>query len=494
MARLLKAIARRRSRVGPARWAPTACDAFPRMGGFLRPRRRGSEIQFTSGERRVYRRNFGFGVANGAMLMLGDTLIHPSLVLALFVSQISSSNLLVGLVPAISTGIWFLPQLVAAAIVHGRERQLPLAVGSTIIRALSVAALGTVGFVVGDRNPHMLLVAFFILYTVYNLTAGFANVPIVDVSARVVPANRRGLYFGQRSFWGGVLGFMAGFVIQRILSAGGPFPSNFSILFFASFFVLSLGAYSAAMMVEPEKPSTRARGTLLGQLRDSPRFLANVEFRHFLTFRAFLSMAAIADPFYVLFARQELGAPVSVVGFYIAAIAISQFLSNLFWSPLADRRGNRLVLQLSALLRMTIPVVALAMPPLVRWGPIAAHIPGGSPTLYYAFGAVFALYGVALSGQNLANMTYVLDIAPDHERAAYVGLINTILGVVAFIPVVGGTLVDAFGFQFLFLVAFLITLAGVLAGGALHEPRVSGSVNLFSRQIMIPRSRRLRGG
>ena len=126
---------------------------FRNQGGFLRPRRRGSEIQFTSLERTVYRRNFGFGVANGAMLMLGDTLIHPSLVLALFVSQISSSNLLVGLVPAISTGVWFLPQLFAAAFVQGRERQIPFAVASTIVRALAVATLGTIGFVVGDRNP-----------------------------------------------------------------------------------------------------------------------------------------------------------------------------------------------------------------------------------------------------------------------------------------------------------------------------------------------------
>ena len=440
----------------------------------------------------MYRRNFGFGVANGAMWMLGDTLIHPSLVLALFVSQISSSNLLVGLVPALSTGVWFLPQLLAAGIVQGKERQLPYAVWSAVIRALSIAALGSVGFVIGDKSPSTLLICFFVAYTIYNLSAGFANVPMVEISARVVPPNRRGFYFGQRSFWGGVLGFIAGFIIQRILSGTEPFPHNFSVLFFASFFVLALGAYTASMMVEPRSSSVRTGVTLLGQLRDAPRLLANVHFRRFLIFRSFLSMSAIADPFFIVYAKEELGAPVSIVGFYIAAIAVTQFASNLVWSPLADRLGNRLVLQLSALMRMTIPVVALALPPLFRWSPIAARLPGGPATLYYTFGLVFAIYGFALAGQNLANMTYVLDIAPDHERGAYVGLINTFLGVVAFVPVIGGTLVDAFGFQFLFLIAFLITLVGVLASGALHEPRVSGSINLFSRQTILPRSRRMR--
>ena len=110
----------------------------------MRPRRRGSEIQFTSGERRVYRRNFGFGVANGAMLMLGDTLIHPSLVLALFVSQISTSNLLVGLVPAISTGIWFLPQLVAAAFLYAGQQELACEFSLVFVYCIAFEARGVV--------------------------------------------------------------------------------------------------------------------------------------------------------------------------------------------------------------------------------------------------------------------------------------------------------------------------------------------------------------
>src|SRR5512146_310818 len=107
------------------------------------------------------------------MLMLGDTLINPSLVLALFVSQLSNSNLLIGLVPALSVGVWFLPQLVAAALVAGKERQLPYAVWASAVRALAVAVLGVIGFVIGDSSPSTLLLCFFICYSLYNLAAGF---------------------------------------------------------------------------------------------------------------------------------------------------------------------------------------------------------------------------------------------------------------------------------------------------------------------------------
>lgn len=460
-----------------------------RLGTRSRP---GADIKWTSGERRTYQRNVLFGITNGALTMLGDTFIHPTIVLALFVSQISNSNLLVGLVPAISTGVWFLPQLIAAAVAQRSHRRLPIAVWSTVIRTLAVGVLGVLGFVAADREPSFLLLWFFILYTIYNLAAGFANVPMVDVMARAVPDNRLAFFFGQRNLWGGVLGFMAGFLIQRILSDGESFPMNFGLLFFASFVALALATYATVSIREPESPPQRHRATLGGQLLNAPLLLGNDHFRRFLAFRSFLSVSAIADPFYVVYAQQQLGAPAAVIGVYISAMTVARFGSNLVWSPLAERRGNRLVLQLSALLRMAIPVLALALPPLLRWSLIADRVPGGNQTLYYAFGLVFVAYGIALSGQNLANMTYLLDIAPEHERPAYVGLINTILGVVSFVPVLGGTLLDSFGFEFLFIVAFLIAFAGVLASGTLHEPRTVGTATVFSRYRLLARSRRLR--
>lgn len=453
----------------------------------------GADIKWTSVERRTYQRNTVFGISNGALLMLADTFIHPTLVLALFVSQISHSNLLVGLVPALSVAVWFLPQLFVAAMIQGRTRRLPVAIWSTFVRALSIGVLGVLGFALGNRNPSFLLVAFFLLYTLYNLTAGAANVPIVDVVARTMPSNRLAFFFGQRNLWGGVLGFLAGFIIQRILAVDGAFPDNYALLFMASFFALALGTYTQSMMREPRDRPQERRATVMSQLRDSPALLANDHFRHFLSYRAFLSLAAVADPFYVVFAKQQLGAPDAIVGLYISAMTVARFASNLFWSPLGDRRGNRLVLQLSALIRMAVPVLALALPPLLRWSALPARSARQDQLLYYLFGLVFVAYGIALSGQNLANMTYLLDIAPEYERPAYVGLVNTILGVVSFVPVLGATLLDHFGFQFLFIVTFLISFAGVLASGTLHEPRVTGAAPIFSRYRLLTRSRRLRG-
>lgn len=473
---------------------------MPRANGDLREKgvgvRPGADIKQTSSDRRTYRQNMAFGVASGALFMLGDTLIHPTIVLALFVSQISSSNMLVGLVPALATGVWYLPQLLCAALVQGRPRLLPFATWSLALRTVAIIAFGILGFSVGDRHPSFLLVAFFVCYSIYNLAAGFANVPTVDVLARAVPGNRLGFLFGQRNLWGGVLGFLAGFLIQDILARKNQFPANFALLFLASATALALGVYATARLREPAMTYQPQRSTLANQLRAAPETIRNVPFRRFLSFRVLLSLATLADPFYIVYAERQLGAPATVVGVYISAMTIARFASNLFWSPLADRRGSRLVLQLSALIQMTVPLFALVLPSILRWGPIDSRIPSGSHLLAYLFGLVFVAYGLTNSGQALANMTYVLDFAPEQERTAYVGLINSILGVVAFIPLVGGTLLDYFGFQVLFSIAFLIDFAAVLASGALHEPRVAGAKSIISRpyrslsRARLPRAKR----
>lgn len=56
-------------------------------------------------------RNFRLGVINGALFTLAETLMDPTLVMVAFVSALTSSPLLIGLiVPLRNTG-WFLPQL-----------------------------------------------------------------------------------------------------------------------------------------------------------------------------------------------------------------------------------------------------------------------------------------------------------------------------------------------------------------------------------------------
>src|SRR4029079_14257936 len=77
-----------------------------------------------------------------------------------------------------------------------------------------------------------------------------------------------------------------------------------------------------------------------------------------------------------------------------------------------------------------------------------------------AFGLVFLLYGIARTAANIAFPTFLLNLAPPAERTLYIGFTNTLLGIATFIPIIGGTLLDLFGFTPLFIITSLMSGIG----------------------------------
>jgi MFS family permease len=84
-------------------------------------------------------------------------------------------------------------------------------------------------------------------------------------------------------------------------------------------------------------------------------------------------------------------------------------------------------------------------------------------------GLVFFVSGAANDGNALAGSTYLLEIAPEDERPSYIGLANTTLGIVTFLPVLGGWLVARIGYGGTFAISLAFALLGLLASARLQE-------------------------
>ena len=66
-------------------------------------------------------------------------------------------------------------------------------------------------------------------------------------------------------------------------------------------------------------------------------------------------------------------------------------------------------------------------------------------------------------------MTYLLEIVPEDQRPTYMGLANTTLGLVTFLPVLGGWLVSAAGYEGAFALGLVFALLGLGATLPLTE-------------------------
>jgi MFS family permease len=311
-----------------------------------------------------------------------------------------------------------------------------------------------------------------ICYVAYSLAAGFGSIPIAAVIGKAIPHEARAMFFQQRVVWGGLAGILAGLVVVQLLGDSAPrFPQNFGVLFLAATVTQLAATFFIATLREPLRIA-EPRATLPTlALRGIPQALADGNYRRFLLFRILLSSSALVDPFLIIFAASSLGIPGSAVGWYVIAIVAGRVLSLPLWAALAHRHGERACLQVAALVRLVPPLVALVLPYLVSSAQFSGWFTN-PVTLPALFGLAYVALGITLAGQARGNFGYLAEVTPGRSRAVYAAITNAVLTVVAFVPIVGGIIIERRGYDALLLTASGLALLAVFASGALTDAHV----------------------
>jgi len=416
---------------------------------------------------RETRRSFALGVFNGAAFNFAEALIDPQLVLTWFVSQLTSSNLLIGLVAPLGEACWFLPQIFVSTRIQRMRRKMPSYVLAAVIRTVVWILLTLTVWLVD--SPQLLLVGFFVLYIAARLSAGLAGLAFLDVVAKTIPARRRGSFFTTRLLFGSILGLGGGWIVKTILHHPAlPFPHDHALLFTLYCGLMIPGLISFILIREPPGVVVAEQVTVGEQLRRAWLLLQQDHvYRRYMLARISLVLANVAVPFYGIYAKDVLGAPEWMVGVYLAARTGALLFSNLPWGRLSDRRGNRIVMRLLGLGNGLTTLLAL-----VLVGLVAFFRPQGSWLPYLAL-PLFFLNGAVRPANMLSGSNFLLELVPEAERSLYLGFSNTLMSFVTLTSGLGGLLVDSLGFGGLFAVSLGLCLAGYVFATGLPEPRES---------------------
>ena len=412
--------------------------------------------------RRHFRRNFAMGVVNGAAYGVAETMIDSALVMSWLVSQLTGSSFIIGLISPIRNAGWFLPQLFISGYAQRQERKMPIYHACSVVRSASVALLAAAVWFLGPRHPAALLACLLVLISLLALGEGVSGISFLDIVAKTIPARRRGSFFALRSFLGGVLALGSSAAVRYVLSdaSGLAFPSNFALLFTLAFVATTISVAGFSSIIEPVEPVDARNVPLLAQLRRAWGFARrDRNFARLIGARTLLVVGGgMATPFYIVYAKDLLGAPASSVGTYLLTLTLSSILANLVWGRISARYGNKMVITLSAVAGLGAPIAALA-----------AGSAGSLPLFFLPF----ALQGVYQSSIMIGQVSFVLDIAPAGDRPIYIGLINTILGITSLTLAASGLIVDALGYHALFAIAALFFVLGLGAALGLHDPRAA---------------------
>ena len=133
----------------------------------------------------------------------------------------------------------------------------------------------------------------------------------------------------------------------------------------------------------------------------------------------------------------------------------------MLWGRLSSRRGNRQVITGTALAQVIIPVLAL----------ILAYAPFDAFDLTLLFYPIFFLIGASSAGTFIGFKSYLLDMAPEDRRPTYIGINNTVMGVAALFPALGGVMADFVNLRGVFVVSGLLVAGGGLLSLRLRQLR-----------------------
>lgn len=391
--------------------------------------------------RAVERRNFRLGVLNGLFVLIADTFIDPTLVLVTFVNQLTANSILIGLVAPLRDAAWFLPQLGMSGWLQSRPRRLDVYAWSVWGRVVVLGSL--VAAVAFLRDPNALLVAFFVLFTLYAVISGISGLPFLEVVGKTVPPNRRATFFAWRLFLGGVFSLGAAVAVRWLLGEKGlTFPIPFAILFAAAFVMYTIGWLAFIWVKEPPAPDVKARVGTRDQLQRAWAIvLGDRGYRQFLTMRLSLTMAGAAVPFFAVHAQRALGGSPEMVGLYLGVFTLIGLSSNAVLGRLAPRIGNQRIMLGAGIAGL---LMALLVAALLAYDAAVGGIGPGVADWWLV--PVFVFSAVREACMGVAGTPLLFDVAHGKDQTLYLGFTNSVQGIGLLATGLGGVVVEGFGF------------------------------------------------
>lgn len=374
---------------------------------------------------------------NGWFVLLGDAFFNGSIVLASFAAKLGAPNWVIGLLPSLLNAGSMVPQVFIAPYVARLPVKVALYRRMALLRVASLGLVALGGFVLGQRHD-LLLWVFTIGLALNGFFTGFSSLPFWEAIGKTIPMERRSGLFSARNLVGGALAFLAGFLVRFILELPLAFPYPYAILFALGTLAFAYGWHVFGLMDEPPDKEIRTeRISLSLPFRD-------FYFRRFLRVRILLVVASMVEPFYAAYAVRVLGHK-GEIGVYLMVYTLSSVLSNLLWVRISRHYGSRSLILIGAALGALAPLLALLLPSSAFW-------------------MVFVLQGAYLAAIGVGTSTYLVNLAPTDSRSSYIGLSNTIVGLLAFSPVLGGLLADRVGYVGPMVVAIICYAWALYAG------------------------------
>jgi len=407
-------------------------------------------------KRRDLRKNYLLFFIESVGYPLGFSLISSSTIIPLLLTTLGASNVVVGMAPALGNLGLFLPGVFSAPYMERTPIKKRIMVGFGLLERAFILLIAAMVLIWGVARPSWAIIGFLIAWTLSSVAAGVNLPAYFAMLAKCIPPEARGGLFG----WGGALSGIVGVAAAEyagVVLAGLAFPGNFAVLFTAAAVILTASVVPLLWTREPPDQIAGEHRSVRQYLADAVRSAGgDREYAWAVAAIAALSFALAAASFYSTYAVRELGAGTRDVARFTAITLGSSVVGMPLLGRIADRRGHKLSLEITATCFAVAAVLAL--------------FAGSVESVY----AVTLLSGIGMSGVSVSQNLLLSEFAPTHADVPMY-IVFSWLVLAPFrtgAPIVAGLVSDLASFRAMFwiaLVAAATSLAVLVI--AVREPR-----------------------
>jgi MFS family permease len=385
--------------------------------------------------------NLTVNLFDGSLFGLALGFASFSTILPLFVASMTSSTTLIGLVPAIHSTGWLLPQLFTASHVSRLRKYKRTVIMTTIHERVPFLGFAIIALLIPFIGKNISLGLTFLFLIWQGLGGGFTANSWTSMISKIIPPETRGTFFGLQAglanlfISGAAIG--AGYLLDYL-----PSPWNFAGCFLIACFFFTLSWGALALTREPEDTEKIIPEEKTHFWDDSKIILGrDPNFKWFLFTRFLSQFATMGFSFYIIYALRHFNMDAVTAGFLTATLTISQTVANVAMGWIGDRIGHRAMLIVGAFAALSSSILA--------WN--AASIAWFYP--------IFILTGLANVSIWTIGMAMTVDFGTEADRPLYIGLSQTLTAPATIIaPILGGLIVDSAGFIPTFTISIVLSV------------------------------------
>jgi hypothetical protein len=328
--------------------------------------------------------------------------------------------------------------------------------GCTMGMAIVFLVLAAIWWAVDSPRQSWLPIAFLALYGLFFVVNGLNQLTAGTLQGKLVRPTWRGKLLVVATTIGAATAIAAAALLMPRWLA--PTTGRFDYIFGLTGLLFAMAALSTIWLDEPADNFHEPKQSVADRFRLMHRMLReDRNFRVLAGVAALFGASMVLFPHYQAYARESLGLTLENIVWWVVIQNTGTVMFSLLAGPLADARGNRLVLRIILLGVASVPLIAVGL----------AHA-GDTGRNWY--GLVFMFVGLTpVTFRILYN--YTLETCGREHHPQRLATIALCLALPTFLSPLVGVVIGWFGFDGVFVAVSVTVLAGWALTSLLAEPR-----------------------